>query len=176
MERSIPNTWAAAILDQARRSGNQTRWSTTLMTLDNLVANPVFARIAFQTSLSRNDLFRLVTEICADLFGPEEENLIRLLADHRRLRMIGRIRRRYEELRDHEAGIVHVLLITATPMDGPAYEHLLPALNHRFGSGLRPHFHLDPDMMGGMIIRTGDQVLDVSARSRLARLARALNA
>lgn len=175
MERSVINTWAAGILAHARSTGTQTKWSSVLAMLDNLIANPGFARIAFQASLSHNELFTLVKEICQEFLGPEEENLVRLLSSHGRLRLVGQIRRRYEELRDREAGIVHVLLISATPLDQASWERLLPALERHFGPGMRPHFHVDPDLMGGLIIRSGDQVLDVSARSRLARLARALN-
>jgi F-type H+-transporting ATPase subunit delta len=175
MDRSIVNTWAAGILSHARGTGTQTRWSTTLSMLDKMVSNQHFARAAFQTGLSRNDLFSLVCQLCAEFLSQEEKNLLRLLTDHGRLRLIGRIRRRYEELRDQEAGIVHVMTITAVPLDPQSWETLLPSLVHHFGPGMRPHFHSDPELMGGVIIRSGDQVLDVSARGRLDRLARVLN-
>jgi F-type H+-transporting ATPase subunit delta len=175
MDRPLINTWAAGILAAARDCGCQTRWSTTLSMIDNLVANPSFARVAFQTNLSKRDLAELTLEVCAGLLNPEEANLVRLLCDHGRLGQIGRIRRRYEEMREREAGIEHVLLITAVPLDPEAWEQLLPALKRRFGPGMRPHFHLDPDLMGGLVVRSGDQVLDVSARNRLARLARAIH-
>jgi F-type H+-transporting ATPase subunit delta len=176
MERSITGTWAAGILAHARSIGRQNRWSSTLTILDNLVANPVFARMAFQTNLDRHELYQLVMQLAGDLFLPDEQNFIKLLIRYRRLRLIGRIRKRYEELRDIDAGLVRVLLITASPLDGSSYERLLPALNQHFGSGMKPHFHLDPDLMGGIIIRTGDQVLDLSVKTRLTRLSRSLRA
>jgi F-type H+-transporting ATPase subunit delta len=175
MDRPLINTWAAGILAHAKDCGCQTRWSSTLSMLDNIVANPAFARVAFQTNLSHKDLAELVLEVCKGMLGPEETNLVRLLCDHGRLGQIGRIRRRYEEMREHEAGIMHVLLISAVPLDPEAWERILPALQRHFGPGMRPHFHVDPELMGGLVVRSGDQVLDVSARNRLARLARAIH-
>lgn len=80
------------------------------------------------------------------------------------------IAREYEQLVDVHLGRVHAGVTTAHQVDAEMAEAIAAALAKMVGKEVLPHFRTDPKLLGGLVVRIGDRVLDGSLRRRLLRL------
>lgn len=101
------------------------------------------------------------------------EHLVRFLLvviDKRRQRLIGRIAREFGELVDAEMGRQHVDVTVARGVDDETREALARALSKLLGKTAIPHLRVDPAILGGVVVRTGDTIWDGSLERRVRRL------
>lgn len=175
MNEGLAHPWAAAIFARAQESKRIDEWANSLLVLQEAVASPAWQRIKADARLDRTHQARTLIEACGDLLDIEGQNLVRLLAANRRLDLLGEIRLQYQSLCDKAAGVVEVQLISALAADGDE-RAILAALRQRFGAKLRLVHSHDPHLIGGVVVRQGDRVLDASLKGSLERMARHLRA
>jgi F-type H+-transporting ATPase subunit delta len=80
------------------------------------------------------------------------------------------ISRAFRELADEHAGQVRATITSAAPLDPMAVDRLRQALESRTGKRVLVETSVDPDLIGGVVARVGDLVLDGSVRARLGEL------
>ncbi|RDI98896.1 F0F1 ATP synthase subunit delta [Dyella solisilvae] len=96
------------------------------------------------------------------------------LAEHRRLGLLPEIAAQYEEYkRDSESQLL-VKVTSAFALDAAQADQLKVSLKRRFKREIELETQVDPALLGGVVIDTGSEVIDGSARGRLARMTRAL--
>ena len=114
------------------------------------------------------------TQLLADaLAGHAPKPFVRFLGavvQRGRQGLLGEIAREYEELVDLHLGRVHAGVTTAHDMDPETARAIQASLARIVGGEVLPHFHTDPRLLGGLIVRMGDRVLDASLRRRLLQL------
>ena len=101
-------------------------------------------------------------------------NLTRLLVERGRAGLLPRVLDEYDRLADAAAGRVRAEVITAVELDGTAQKRLAAGLRERLGSSVETTVTHDPSIVGGLVIRIGDRVIDGSVRTRLQQLQAAL--
>jgi F-type H+-transporting ATPase subunit delta len=106
--------------------------------------------------------------------GPQMRNLVRLLLERRRIAVLPTVLSQYDRLVDRDAGVVRAEVITAIPVDDRLEGQIRQTLAQRFGSAIQTFFNQDPSIIGGLVIRIGDRVIDTSVRTRLEQLRAAL--
>ena len=92
------------------------------------------------------------------------------LVTHRRQMLIPVISHEYHDLVDQVEGRVHASVSVARPADDHDRELVRSQLSRALGKDVGPHFHVNPAILGGVIVRVGDTVLDGSVRRRMATL------
>jgi ATP synthase F1 delta subunit len=97
-------------------------------------------------------------------------NFLSLLIENHRMPVIFRIRREYERLWDEENRTLPVEITSAVELDGETTESLGRTISERAGRKVTLAAHVDPDIIGGIIIRVGNSILDASIRNRLEQL------
>ena len=75
---------------------------------------------------------------------------------------------------DAERGIVRVEVVTAVDLDRAQQDDISKRLTEVTGKEVRMEYRTDPTILGGMVIRIGDQVIDGTIRSKLRGLKRSL--
>jgi F-type H+-transporting ATPase subunit delta len=108
------------------------------------------------------------------LDGAEEIflNFLKLLIDNHRMPVIFRIRDEYERLWDEENKTLPVEITSAIALDEKTTESLGRQIGERAGRKVTLAAHVDPDILGGIIVRVGNSILDASIRNRLEQLRR----
>ncbi len=101
-------------------------------------------------------------------------NFLLVVVDKGRQRLLPEVAREYHALLDEHLGRMHVQVTLAREADARTGEEIKAALSAALGRTVLPHFRVDPRIIGGMIVRYGDRVLDGSLRSRLNSLRRQL--
>ncbi|GMU48418.1 MAG: hypothetical protein AMXMBFR31_06440 [Candidatus Desulfobacillus denitrificans] len=118
-----------------------------------------------------------VAQLFLDVVGSitaEQQNFVRLLVDNERLQVLPEIRELYVELKNGQEGVQEADIASAFPLDDATLKNLVADLEARFKCRIQAKVSLDPELIGGVRIAVGDQVIDASVRGKLASMATAL--
>jgi F-type H+-transporting ATPase subunit delta len=104
--------------------------------------------------------------------GAEDElvNFLELLAEKHRMPAIFRIRSRFEELWAEANRRLEVSLVSAVELDNKVVEHVGEEIERQTDRTIELRSEVDPEILGGLVLRVGNMVLDASLRSKLERL------
>jgi len=114
-------------------------------------------------------------DVCAESLDDKSRNLVQLLAENRRLPLLPFIREQFEALKLQRQQSVDVELVSAQPLDQAQQDKLVQALARKLERSVNITTSVDESLLGGVLIRAGDTVIDGSVRGRLTKLAEALN-
>ena len=108
------------------------------------------------------------------LEGADESflNFLSLLIENHRMPVIFRIRQQYERLWEEENRMLPVEITSAVALDEKTTEDLGRTIGERAGRRVTLAARVDPDILGGIIVRVGNSILDASIRNRLEQLRR----
>ncbi|HET9051429.1 MAG TPA: ATP synthase F1 subunit delta, partial [Candidatus Dormibacteraeota bacterium] len=104
----------------------------------------------------------------------EGGNLVRLLVQRRRTDLLPRILEQYDRLADRASGRVRAEVTTAVALDRDQEARLRQELARHLGGDVQTTVRQDPGIIGGLVVRIGDRVIDSSVRTRLRELQGAL--
>jgi F-type H+-transporting ATPase subunit delta len=99
-------------------------------------------------------------------------NFLKLLIENHRMPVIFRIRQEYGRLWDEENKTLPVEITSAIALDQKTTESLGKTIGERAGRKVTLAARVDPDILGGIIVRVGNSILDASIRNRLEQLRR----
>ncbi len=165
--------YAEAALQLAREQGRLDEWGEQLDLVARVLGHPEVADVLDNARLPVAQKVRLVEEFLTDL-DPLVLNLVRLLVARGRAHLAPDIAEAYRELADREKGIVHAHVTTAVPLSEEEKKALARRLEEVTGRRVVLHAAVDEDIVGGIVIRIGDRLIDGSTRSRLLALKRQL--
>ena len=168
--------YATAAFHVAADSGDFDTWLNTLNEVARVLRMPsawtVFTSPAVPTSEKRSALDRFLPNA-----PPVIRNYLHILADRDRLNEVPDIAEALRDLINQRRGIITAEVTTALPLD-PELERLvaqrLAAYLNREPDKVTIRAHVDPTIIGGVVARVGDQLIDDSVRGRLERLRRTL--
>jgi F-type H+-transporting ATPase subunit delta len=121
----------------------------------------------FSTEEKKRGLARAVVD--AD---PAFLNFLELLIENHRMPVIFRTRRQYDALWDEENRRLPVEVTSAVALDPAVAEELGAKLREQTGQNVELTSHVDPDILGGIVLRVGNSILDASIKNRLQQLRR----
>lgn len=121
----------------------------------------------FSGDEKKSGLHRLVTGADATLV-----NFLELLIENHRLPAIFRIRRSLDRLWEEENKLLPVQVTTAIELDAQVVEELGRKIGEQTGRRVQLSSTVDPEILGGIVLRVGNNILDASIRNRLDQLRR----
>lgn len=80
----------------------------------------------------------------------------------------------FRQLLREARGVLEVELVTAVPLEAADVDRLRQELERRLQRPVQLHVHVDPELLGGAVLRIGDEVFDASVRTQLTALRRQL--
>jgi F-type H+-transporting ATPase subunit delta len=99
-------------------------------------------------------------------------NFLKLLIENHRMPVIFRARQQYERMWERENDLLPVEITSAIELDLQTTESLGRSIGERAGRKVKLAAHVDPDILGGIVLRVGNSILDASIRNRLEQLRR----
>jgi ATP synthase F1 delta subunit len=121
----------------------------------------------FSTKEKQEGLDRMLVDADESLV-----NFAKLLIENHRMPVIFRIRKEYERLWDEENRVLPVEITSAIELDRATTENLGRTIGERAGRKIQLAAHVNPDILGGIVVRVGNSILDASIRNRLEQLRR----
>jgi F-type H+-transporting ATPase subunit delta len=101
-------------------------------------------------------------------------NFLALLIENHRMPVIFRVRREYDVLWEEENKRLPVTVTSAVELDEATVKAIGDAIGQQTGQQVELTANVDPDVLGGLIVRVGNSILDASIRNRLENLRRSV--
>lgn len=147
-----------------------------MLALSAAVSNQERVQLLLQApALTAEQLAQSFIDICGDELSDKGQNFIRLLAENKRIALLGEIYKIFENLRAQQEQSLDVEVVTPYELSATASDQLVAALTSRLKKEVRLSTRTDQSLIGGAIVRTGDMVIDSSVRGKLAKLAESIN-
>ncbi len=163
--------YARAVFELARDTGGFAEWSDRLGLLAAVILDPQMSAILDAPNLGAAQRSELILKVCGDEVGEPGGNLVRLMAENGRLKLVAEVAALYEVLRAEAEGKVEAQVISAQPLSDEQRAAIAASLSKRLGSDVSLSVEIDEELLGGAIIRANDLVIDGSVRGRLNKLA-----
>jgi F-type H+-transporting ATPase subunit delta len=166
----IAQVYSRSVFDVAKEHGKLDRIRDELGEFADALAqnrelSVFFFSPYFSTEEKEDGLQRTVVD--AD---PTLVNFLELLIENHRLPLIYRIRRQFDALWDRENKRLPVQVTSAVELDRSVIEALEAGILEQTGQNVELESNVDPDILGGIVLRVGNSILDASVRHRLEQL------
>ncbi|PTD95793.1 F0F1 ATP synthase subunit delta [Pseudothauera lacus] len=171
---TIARPYADAAFELARGAGALGPWSEALDRLAVVVADPQMRACIADPKLTDDQLIKLTLELGGDGLSAELQNFVRVLVANERLQLLPEIRDLFVDLKNEHEGVLEAYIASAFPLDDATLATLKSDLEARFKAKLNVQVSIDPELIGGVRIAVGDEVIDASVRGKLANMAAAL--
>lgn len=161
--------YATAVLAIARQDGSLDSWAEAMEALESLTSRPEFVA-ALQADGMTDEKFQTIVRRVSPGVAPVQMNLFRLLRRKSRLGLGPDIASFFRELVDEERGIARAVVTSAVELDAERRADLERRLAQQTGKQVTVETQVDPSILGGLIVRIGDRLVDGSTRARLRTL------
>lgn len=170
-EVSIARNYAEALLALARKANDAEGWGVLASALGDAVAEDQTLRRFLEAPQVSADQKNAILQQA--LVGKAPRTFVRFvqkLVSNRRQMLLPEIAVEYHNLLDEAEGRVHARVTVAREYDAAAREALARALGAALKKTVVAHVAVDPRILGGVVVRVGDTVMDGSVRRKLGRL------
>jgi len=147
--------------------------------LDEMAAissDPQVQQLAGNPKVTDEQLYDLIAGLAQSLKGDMAQNFLRTVIENDRLSAMAEIAHQFRALKNAQGGTSDAVVGSAFPIDAAAMDNLRATLEKRFGRKLNLSVELQPELIGGIRVVVGDEVLDTSVRARLEQMKVALTA
>lgn len=171
---TVARPYAGAVFQLADKAGELAKWSDTLARMAGISANPDMLEAMGNPRLTGDQLYGLFASLVGESMFAQSQNLVRVLIENRRLSLVPEIRDLFEDLKNEREGVVEARITSAFPLEGAALAQLVADLEKRFKRRIQPVVNVHPELIGGVCVQVGDELIDGSVRGKLASMVVAL--
>jgi F-type H+-transporting ATPase subunit delta len=182
-KHTLARPYAVAIFEVANESNDLANWSKALVAAkDLLIDDQVMKFLAIPTLTDDEklsfllDLLKTVTDKSSVFAGGHKQgtNALKLLLEYRRISVLPEIAEHFDKLKSNAENMIDVTMTSVVPLSSAEQKVITTALKERFGREIHLQTEINENLIGGVIIRAGDIVIDRSMRSRLESLSNEL--
>ena len=172
---TIARPYAEAVFELAAERGELQSWSERLAAMASVARNAEVAAFVANPKITNEELVDTFTALVPAIAGNEEaRNFVATLVENERLALLPAIAEQFEQLRANREGYAEAQIETAFPLPDGELQRLVQTLERRFKRRIKPEVSVDRELIGGVLVRVGDEVIDASVRGRLAQMQAAL--
>lgn len=170
----LGKTYARALIGAAQNAGVADQVIEQLGTLsDEYLAGSPELRAAFSSPrIDEAEKTKVIDRIFGEEFHPVLVKFLKVMASRGRLGYVNAVRAAADDMYDEMLGRVVASVQTAVPLDDALRSQITDQLGTIMNKQVRLRESVDPDLIGGMVIRVGDRVFDSSVSNRLDKIAR----
>lgn len=166
----------AEALYQVARQGDLAAWSEQVQVLASLAGNAELRQYVDNPKVSPEQAYELIVAAAGRPLQSGAQNFLRTLLDNGRLAALPAIAEQFHALVNAAGGVADAAIFSAYPIEPAQLDDVVAALEKRFGRKLSPTVTLAPELIGGIRVVVGDEVLDTSVKARLERMKVSLRA
>jgi F-type H+-transporting ATPase subunit delta len=174
MAGAAAKRYAKAVFELAQQDGDLGRWRRRLESVVELLAVAELEGVLRNRGIATETRVELLREAAGKRLDPEGLNLAVLLLENRRVEQAAEVLEEFDALADEAEGRVRARAVTAVELGEDERKRLEQQLSGQFGGRVRLDTEVDPEILGGLVLRIGDRLVDASVRTRLQQLRRRL--
>ncbi len=171
---TVARPYALAAFDEAQRLRALLAWSEMLQSLSGVIQDEKVRALIVNPRVPKVQIENLMLAFGGTKLSEAQSNFIRILVENHRLILLSEIAAIFEMMRAEAEKVVDVIVTSAFNLSESQKQKITTALKVRIQREIRLDCKIDPELLGGVVIRAGDRVIDGSARTRLSELASAL--
>jgi F-type H+-transporting ATPase subunit delta len=172
---TLARPYARAAFEFAKDLKALDRWSNMLGTVVAVVANPAVSNLLSSPSITAEQKGQSLTDVCGDDIDNKVANFLQYLAINNRLSLLAQVRELFELYKANFEKSIDVEVTTAYQLSDQQQEKLVKSLKAKLEREVSIQSSVDTSLIGGVVVRAGDLVIDGSVRGRLAKLAESLS-
>ncbi len=169
--KTVARPYAAAAWKHAEDQGEQVLWSEMLEFMASVVSDDAMSAIVSDPRVDTDTLSALMLQVCGDRINDIAGAFVRLLVENGKLSLMPEVNDVYKELRVESGGAIHASLTAAYPVNTEFEQAIAAAMRRRLYREVTFTTKIDKALLGGVIIRIGDMVIDASVRGQVEALA-----
>jgi F-type H+-transporting ATPase subunit delta len=167
---SAAKRYAQAVFTLAKEKDSLDAWQNDLALLDNIARDNQIVSYLTNPTITSDKKVHAVESALSTNVQLETRNLVKLLIERDRAALIPAIREIFDDEVRAERGITVATVTTADPLNDAERDLVRSKLESLTGKKVELVLKVDPEIIGGIIIRFGDQVIDGSVRNKLERM------
>ena len=172
---TLARPYARAAFEYARDSKTLGDWHAQLQTAAAVASDSRMQALLRDPSRSGEELASILADVCGDVIGESVRNFLAVLAENNRLSLLPQIAVLFAGYKANFEKSLDVEVVSAFELEDAMTQKLAAALGKRLEREVNVHNTTDASLLGGVLIRAGDLVIDGSVRGRLNKLATAMN-
>lgn len=171
LSKSVARRYASALFEIAQERNELGEMEVQLHRLvDNIEANRELKKVFYHRLIRENDKKAVAKDVFGGRISPTLLNFVNLLIDKKRELYLGEITTQYVVLANKARNILDASVTSAIELSGKDLKSLQGQLSDLTGKNIRLQTMVDPKLIGGLVIRVGDRVIDGSITKRLQLL------
>lgn len=171
---TIARPYAEAIFKLAKKENKLSVWSEMLDVISVVLSDKQINALLNNPRVPAQKLCEIIIELCSKKLDIQAKNLIGVMVNNKRLQVLPQLKVLYEHLRTQYENVIEAKIISAFPLKPDQQEKLVTALRNKFQRKVNVTSVVDSDLIGGVKIEIGDQVIDSSVLGKLAAMTAAL--
>jgi len=174
-DETVAKSYAEALFELARRNDRVESYGAAIATVARVLDENPKVRLFLETPrIDDEDKKVVVRHAFGEALPKHVVNFVMVTIDKRRQRLLRDISRGYHLLLDGHLGREHVEVTVARQVDDATRELISERLSGALGTRVIPHVRVKPEILGGLVVRTGDTIYDGSIRRRVDGMRRRL--
>ena len=171
---TLARPYAKAAFEYAQAHQQLANWSAMLGLAAAVSQDDTMQRVLKAPRLTSTEKATTFVEVCGDKFDAQARNFLSIVSENNRMELLPEIADMFELYKAEQEQSVDVDVTSAFALSDEQQDKLAKVLSARLGREVRLHAAEDASLIGGVVIRAGDLVIDGSVRGKLAKLAEAL--
>lgn len=172
---TIARPYAEALFQVARK-GDLKVWIEQVAALSLVAQDAQLRQFADDPKVQPEQVFDVIAAATQLSLLPGVGNFLRTLIDNGRLSALPEVAAQFHALVNAEGGVADAEIQSAYPIEPAQLADIVATLEKRFGRKLSASVTLDPELIGGVRVVVGDEVLDTSVKARLEKMKVSLTA
>ncbi len=167
---SVARPYARAAFASALDKKNMDAWSTLLKEAAKIIKKKSMQNLLKNPCIDKRVAYECLLELCKPVIFSFGKNFLKLMAVNQRLLILPEVEYLFERYKAAQAKEITAHAISAVPLTKIEEQSLEKVLSKRFQGHIKLDHHVNEDLLGGLIVRIGDLVIDDSVRGKLERL------
>jgi F-type H+-transporting ATPase subunit delta len=172
---TLARPYAKAVFEYALGANALDAWAVALGTAAAVVQQPRVAQLLSAPRASAADKAAAIIALCGDALDEAGRNFVRLLAENKRLPLLPQVHELFLALKANQERVVELTVTSAFEIEPAQATKLADIMGKKLKRTVRVSTTVDQSLIGGVVVRTDDLVIDGSIRGSLAKLSEAMN-
>ncbi len=167
--------YAKALFAKAQQHNRINDVAVWLHALADVFARDKVVKLLADPRVGNEKIVDECLRVLGDKISDEDKNFLRLLAENKCLAIVPAILAIYQRLQLASLNKTAIEVISAKNLTEPQCRALQKTLEHRYRGAVELTYQVDPSLLGGMVLRIGDKVIDGSIKEQLHQLNQSIN-
>lgn len=173
--KTVARPYARAAFEVAREQGHIAEWADMLNILAAVTVDPKLKVALGNPAFSAEEKANALADVCAEVTTEQGKAFLLTLAENKRLTLIPAISMLFQQFKLNFEKAVNVNFTSAFELSTEQAQALAASLSKKLDRTVNLINETDASLIGGVVIRTGDLIIDGSVRGKLAKLSEAIN-